>query len=146
MKYAKWKAVEIDRCLKGGIPPTPGPPGGSDDDQFGGVGQPPAGFTVEPSANEQDPSNTQSPSPKPVPKPRQNIPQPTRQEGGDNLPSGTVAASYKNPMVPSLGPAEIAKAQKLCKFASSALDYEDIQGAIEYLGKAMNLLTTGRED
>ena len=26
-KYAKWKAVEIDRCLKNGIPPTPGPPG-----------------------------------------------------------------------------------------------------------------------
>lgn len=26
-KYAKWKAVEIDRCLKNGITPTPGPPG-----------------------------------------------------------------------------------------------------------------------
>lgn len=31
MKYAKWKAVEIDRCLKNGITPTPGPPGGFDD-------------------------------------------------------------------------------------------------------------------
>ena len=30
MKYAKWKAVEIDRCLKNGITPTPGPPGGDE--------------------------------------------------------------------------------------------------------------------
>lgn len=153
MKYAKWKAVEIDRCLKGGVPPTPGPPaaGVSDDPlelQFGGVGPPQIGFSVEPSANEQDPSIVQPPGPKPVPKPRQNIPQPTPQEGADSLPipSGKVAGSFQNPVVPSLGPAEIAKAQKLCKFASSALDYEDVQGAIEYLGKAMNLLTTGRED
>lgn len=30
MSYAKWKAVEIDRCLKNGIVPTPGPPGGEE--------------------------------------------------------------------------------------------------------------------
>ena len=44
-----------------------------------------------------------------------------------------------------LGPAEIAKAQKLCKFASSALEYEDVQGAIEYLSQATKLLQTGKD-
>ena len=144
MKYAKWKAVEIDRCLKNGIPPTPGPPGGNEEDlelQFGGVGPPAAGFTV-------GPSDTQFPSPKPVPKPRQNIPRPTLQEGGDGLLPGVGGASNVPPVAPSVsvGPVEIVKAQKLCKFASSALDYEDIPGAIDYLDKAKNLLTRGKED
>ena len=30
LKYAKWKAVEIDKCLKNGITPTPGPPAGEE--------------------------------------------------------------------------------------------------------------------
>ena len=34
MSYAKWKAVEIDRCLKNGITPTPGPPGGDSIEDF----------------------------------------------------------------------------------------------------------------
>ena len=34
MSYAKWKAVEIDRCLKNGITPTPGPPGGDSVEDF----------------------------------------------------------------------------------------------------------------
>ena len=44
-----------------------------------------------------------------------------------------------------LGPEEIAKAQKMCKFAVSALDYEDVTGAIEYLNKSLHLLKTGKE-
>ena len=36
MSYAKWKAVEIDRCLKNGIVPTPGPPGGDNEGDVGG--------------------------------------------------------------------------------------------------------------
>ena len=42
-KYAKWKAVEIDRCLKNGITPTPGPAGvneGEEDDDPSQFGQP----------------------------------------------------------------------------------------------------------
>jgi vacuolar protein sorting-associated protein VTA1 len=46
----------------------------------------------------------------------------------------------------TLGPHEITKAQKLCKFASSALEYQDVQGAVEYLEKAMRLLKTGKEE
>ena len=42
MKYSKWKAAEITRCLNNGISPTPGPPGGLEnegeygDDESGG--------------------------------------------------------------------------------------------------------------
>ena len=35
------------------------------------------------------------------------------------------------------------RAMKLCKFASSALQYEDKKTAVENLTKALNLLNTG---
>lgn len=41
-------------------------------------------------------------------------------------------------------PALIAKAQKLCKFASSALNYDDVPEAINNLQKALQLLQTGK--
>ena len=40
---------------------------------------------------------------------------------------------------------DYAKAMKFCKFATSALQYEDAKTAIENLIKATNLLTTGHE-
>ena len=54
MKYAKWKAVEIDRCLKTGVTPTPGPPGGIEDDEFGTIGE---------GGGEYDPNDVQQPPP-----------------------------------------------------------------------------------
>lgn len=44
-----------------------------------------------------------------------------------------------------LDPALIAKAQKYCKFAGSALNYDDIPEAINNLEKALRLLKTGQE-
>ena len=46
----------------------------------------------------------------------------------------------------SLPPDQMAKAQKYCKFAGSALQYEDVPTAIMNLQKALSLLTTGKED
>lgn len=40
---------------------------------------------------------------------------------------------------------EILKAQKYCKFATSALNYEDINTAIEFLEKSLRLLQTGQD-
>lgn len=40
---------------------------------------------------------------------------------------------------------DYSKAMKFCKFATSALQYEDAKTAIENLTKALNLLTTGHE-
>lgn len=167
MKYAKWKAVEIGRCLKSGIVPTPGPPGGGDMGESEGdaVGPAPAiGFTVTPPQPSDvrlppgaqpvlphvDPSPpigdmrvppgaqpVLPPGPKPVPRPRQNLPQELYPEDPYHTPAAASGVQ--------LGPAEIAKAQKLCKFASSALEYEDVQGAIEYLIEATKLLQTGKD-
>ena len=155
MKYSKWKAVEIDRCLKNGITPSPGPPGEQDFDAT----MPPIGFNVQPPGSEPEPSDHpfgpqatsswDTPHPpsqeaKPTPKPRNMAPPPQvtpsyDQYGVDSeLPPAMTGVQ--------LGTHEIAKAQKFCKFASSALEYEDVQGAIEYLGKAMKLLQTGKEE
>jgi vacuolar protein sorting-associated protein VTA1 len=58
-----------------------------------------------------------------------------------------VAASRSLPSGPSatLKPEDFTKAMKFCKFASSALQYEDAKTAIENLTKALNLLSNGHE-
>jgi vacuolar protein sorting-associated protein VTA1 len=44
-----------------------------------------------------------------------------------------------------LSPAQITKAQKYCKFAASALTYDDVSESIANLQKALKLLTTGED-
>ena len=44
-----------------------------------------------------------------------------------------------------LTPEDFARAQKYCKYAGSALQYEDVSTAVQNLQKALKLLTTGRE-
>lgn len=44
-----------------------------------------------------------------------------------------------------LSPEDFTKAQKYCKYAGSALQYEDVNTAVQNLQKALKLLTTGRE-
>ncbi|XP_026164055.1 vacuolar protein sorting-associated protein VTA1 homolog isoform X2 [Mastacembelus armatus] len=44
-----------------------------------------------------------------------------------------------------LTPEDFTKAQKYCKYAGSALQYEDVGTAIQNLQKALKLLTTGKE-
>lgn len=47
--------------------------------------------------------------------------------------------------VAQLTPDQISKAQKYCKWASSALNYEDVKTAINNLRNALELLQTGRD-
>ena len=56
-------------------------------------------------------------------------------------PAAFPAASY-TPTQPSstLSPEDSEKAQKYCRFAASALQYEDVKTAIENLHKALALL------
>lgn len=167
MKYAKWKAVEIDRCLKNGITPTPGPPGEQPLEDEATGPSPPVGFNVPPADPYAGPSYgggdgqppggpapsywDQAPQPsqegKPTPKPRQMPPPPQATPSYDQY-GGGFPESQPPPATTGvqLGPHEITKVQKLCKFASSALEYEDVQGAIEYMEKAMRLLKTGKEE
>ena len=84
----------------------------------------------------------------------------------DKLPSPPVDPEIKNPggfqpyvpqgettiptYVPpptnvSLSPEQTTKAQKYCKWAESALNYDDVPTAIDNLQKALHLLQTGRE-
>lgn len=44
-----------------------------------------------------------------------------------------------------LTPEDFTKAQKYCKYAGSAMQYEDVGTAIQNLQKALKLLTTGKE-
>jgi vacuolar protein sorting-associated protein VTA1 len=134
-RYARWKAVEIDRCLKNGIPPTPGPPG----EGGGELSE----QTVSPFPEEQ-----LQPSARPTPKPRSLPPEPGPQPlypPAYPLPPPTLevipppAADATNAPT-SLPPEVVSEAQKKCKFASSALDYDDVGGAIAYLTEALELL------
>lgn len=79
---------------------------------------------------------------KPVPKPRHQAdsnPAPPKQP--------TPAPPPQAQAQPRPGSAmDISRAQKLCKFASSALDYQDVVGAVDFLQKAINLLKTGKEE
>ena len=179
MKYSKWKAVEIDRCLKNGIEPTPGPPGELAFDVEPGPA-PSVGFNIQPPPSDipapsSSWSDTTSPDQKPVPKPRHTA---SRDDygagigvgggggaGGYSGGAGIGAGGYSggaggysggagigagggSPLTTGvqLGPSEIGKAQKLCNYARSALEYDDVQGALEYLSKAMTLLQTGKEE
>ena len=165
--------MDIDKCLKNGITPTPGPPGG-DNSEFtnlglgsgppGGIesrppgvmgsgppggmgsGPPPGGMWIgypggdlnqnlQPGSSDLNPGYNTSSSgynqdhSQPIPKPR-SIP-----------PSEPVSSNSRT----GLTPEQLERVTKLCRFAISSLDYEDKDGAIENLTKALNLLKTGKE-
>lgn len=46
----------------------------------------------------------------------------------------------------AITPDQMAKAQKYCKYAGSALNFDDVKSAIDNLEKALRLLTTGQEN
>lgn len=59
-------------------------------------------------------------------------------------PSNTLYGDNSS-SVAQLNPDQIAKAQKYCKWASSALNYDDTKTAIMNLRNALELLQTGRD-
>lgn len=84
---------------------------------------------------------------------------------GDKLPSPPVDPETKNPggFQPYTGPSvpvpsheapvshatltadQVSKAQKYCKYAGSALNFDDVKSAIDNLERALYLLTNGQE-
>lgn len=169
-KYAKWKASYIHNCLKNGETPVPGPAQGGEDELELMLGrlnqgeqpeepenQPPSmpttshiGFTPyvpPPNTNPSDPDSDaasfkfRAPSPPKEP---------------DTAPGGFQAFvptdSSHNVYVPVIGGGEVnitpehkIKAQKYCKWAGSALTYDDVQTALDNLKKAVHLLETGQD-
>lgn len=137
-KYSKWKAAYIHNCLKNGETPVPGPMEGEDDFP----GEPPQ-ETAGPSVW-QEPQNA-SEIVQPIPAPRsQPITEPVAAVAIPQIPTIPAVPQASGATV-SLTPELNTKAQKYCKFAVSALDYDDTATAITNLTKALNLLQTGRE-
>lgn len=169
-KYAKWRAAYIIKCIKSGERPLPpedetkadqdtnnefnqqpayNPQSGElkndDEKQDFDIGQPPAAPDFS-DFNLNQISDLTIDTNKPA------------------TPSQSAATSYSNPIDYSsasssdvnfaltatsgikISQDDILKAQKYSKWASSALDYEDIKTAVGNLQKALNILTRGRED
>lgn len=137
---------------------------GGSNDGAGSSATPPEDSPTELKPEDEQPVQPSSPSP---PAPR--ITPPTAEEVLQNpnkLPSPPVeeekpggfepyvptaqpnAAIYQ-PIVPVAGvqitPDQMITAQKYCKYAGSALNYDDVKTAIENLQKALKLLSTGSE-
>uniref|UniRef100_A0A667YJB1 Vacuolar protein sorting-associated protein VTA1 homolog n=1 Tax=Myripristis murdjan TaxID=586833 RepID=A0A667YJB1_9TELE len=172
-KYARWKATYIHNCLKNGETPQAGPiamdEDGEADEEFGDegpssrggsfrdagpsqfpqnqgaagppMGPPPSGFNnihIPPGAHA--PANTPAELPPPAGEPVKPVPTPRSVHTID--PSLLNATQEGNV---HLTPEDYTKAQKYCKYAGSALQYEDVTTAIQNLQKALKLLTTGKE-
>ncbi|KAH8239377.1 hypothetical protein KR032_003737 [Drosophila birchii] len=171
-KYAKWKAAYIHNCLKNGETPIPGPL--PDDDEAELEGEENANASADASPEDAAGAAAPSPfQPEAPSSPPSNVTPPTAEEVLDNpnklpsppedeekpggfepyVPTGqphpATAATIYQPIVPVAGvqitPDQMITAQKYCKYAGSALNYDDVKTAIENLQKALKLLSTGSE-
>lgn len=136
-KYSKWKAAYIHNCLKRGEVPTPGPMGGEDDHEEG-LGDDAKEDNETTSEAMPPPSNVGGWStPNPPVEATSILPQvqPT--------PSPSVQAEV--PSSASIAPEDVSKVQKLCKFAISALDYDDANDAIKKLTEALEILNKSQK-
>ncbi|KAH9498509.1 Vacuolar protein sorting-associated protein vta1 [Bulinus truncatus] len=166
-KYAKWKALYINKCIQNGETPMAGPlPGEEDGSEVPGIGfegvagpgEPPNHMTFStdsglypapgahapPSTPQDPPRNDYQPPPSTYQPSPQRSPQPAPRTAAPQ----TVSPDWEPPPNPTglkLSPEQFQKGIKYCKFASSAMQYEDAKTAIENLTKALRLLTTGKE-
>ncbi|KAJ0180039.1 hypothetical protein K1T71_004630 [Dendrolimus kikuchii] len=171
-KYAKWKAAYIHNCLKNGETPVPGPlqsedeetneDGGSttnSDSQPAPPTNPTMGFTSAADTPPTIPTSFSNSLPDPNAAMRAASQLPPVPYTPDPNPGGFVpydptqqpeppqpAPLYGDiTTLPQLSPDQISKAQKYCKWASSALNYDDIKTAIGNLKNALELLQTGHD-
>ncbi|WFD20132.1 hypothetical protein MCAP1_002376 [Malassezia caprae] len=145
VKYAKWKAAQISKALREGTELTPGPDKATMETEAGqttseDASQAPADDTDKlqwPQVpHETDAPRVQVMTARPedqTPKPRAEAPPPAAQplDPEDKPESG-------------LSVSKIAHIQKLCRWTSSALDYEDLETARTQLHEALLLLDTAR--
>lgn len=175
-KYAKFKAAYIQKCLKLGQTPKPGPIEGADledpsyndgladsadptkstgdnQDISATIGKPPEPFILEPKPTippYPKPTDHKQPSQPPQsPYSPSNFSKATSSSDG-NTTSGTAhvtstidAMKFHATNGTPLKPEDLIQSQKYCKFANSALQYDDIPTAVKNLEKALKLLSTG---
>ncbi|XP_074043810.1 vacuolar protein sorting-associated protein VTA1 homolog isoform X2 [Macrotis lagotis] len=164
-KYARWKATYIHNCLKNGETPQAGPVGmdeeSNDEENEESGASPPPAHPPQRSSSAYDASNmpTSSYTGIQIP-PGAHAPANTPAEvpHSTGVTGSTIQPTPQN--IPAVDPAlfstmsigdvrltpeDFARAQKYCKYAGSALQYEDVSTAVQNLQKALKLLTTGRE-
>lgn len=172
-KYAKWRAAYIIKCIKNGEKPLPPedetkneqpasnefseqPPaynasGSAVDDEKADydIGQPPAA----PNFNDFNDFNLNQINNLTINSPKPSVPpsQPASSHYSNPVDYSSAATSDQGQALSAMNGIRISqddilKAQKYSKWASSALDYEDVKTAVGNLQKALNILTRGRED
>lgn len=189
VKYAKFKAAYIQKCLKTGQTPKPGPIEGADleDPSYSQNTAPPSEPSsgssstkvpkppTEPADVNVKPENQEpfilTPSPAPVLPPQPPVrpsaapstpsrppsiyPDQDKLSGSTNKPSSNtsiggvssiIATKFTATNGAALTAEDILKGQKYCKFATSALQYDDIATAVANLEKALRLLKTGQRE
>lgn len=131
-KYAKWRAAHLHNCLRTGEPP-----------------QEPAPKPEEQHLNELEHEEFNVPNSSMGTNLNQRV-SPAEETKPTSIGAGYVSpAHHEVPMYhqesqsPALNAEQMAQAQKFCKYASSALTYEDIPTAIDNLEKALQLLKSG---
>uniref|UniRef100_A0A8C7RAN6 Vacuolar protein sorting-associated protein VTA1 homolog n=1 Tax=Oncorhynchus mykiss TaxID=8022 RepID=A0A8C7RAN6_ONCMY len=152
-KYARWKATYIHNCLKSGETPQAGPAGYEEetyDEEYGAEGgRGPSSQSAQPQSPPHfqpgfgDPNQGSGSMGGP--------PYPPTNYNNINIPHGAHCPANTPAELPPptgdvrLTPEDYTRAQKYCKYAGSALQYEDVGTAVQNLQKALKLLTTGKE-
>ncbi|XP_014251111.1 vacuolar protein sorting-associated protein VTA1 homolog [Cimex lectularius] len=150
-KYAKWKAAYIHNCLKNGETPVAGPFNVDEDGQIQMDNSPPQNnFFNTPTVPEPDRNPSPAVTPQEnfnfdVPKVPSSLPDDNSQKFTPVTPQQPIMPLPRTESGIPLDPTLITKAQKYCKFAGSALNYDDVSEAINYLQKALRLLQTGQD-
>lgn len=134
-KYAKMKAAYIHNCLKNGETPIAGPLTGEDGEQ-----EEDGGGACEDRGQEQGFAGGFVPAAQP-PAPAR----PAPQDVGGFQPAAPAPTAPTPGGAAALSVEQIGRVQKLCKYAISALDYQDTPTAIENLTKALQMCQTGEE-
>lgn len=150
-QYAKHKAMYLNKCFQAGETPIPGPLVSNEE---GESNEHEAGASNWNPTNEA--TNKYDTSPSYPPNPSNFSPtNPSTSESQSrfrvNTPDKPNAPQYEETSSPSasggnvsIPPAAMQKAQKYCKYAASALNYDDVATAITNLEECLRILKTGK--
>lgn len=147
IKYAKWKAAQISKALREGTELTPGPDKAAMETE--------AAQTSSEDASQATPADNAAKLKWPQVPDEEEDPRvqfmAARPEGQAPKPRAEATPPVAQPLDPEegvpesgLSVSEIAHIQKLCRWASSALDYEDLDTSRTHLREALVLLDGAR--
>jgi len=158
-KYAKCKAMYLNKCFQSGETPIAGPlisdegsneePSASNYQDSGNPAGPSyPGYPSQPSQPQLPPSTYSSPVKPTAPRPRSsNHSNPSTEHTSHSKPTPGYqeeASASSSGAQASISPELMAKAQKYAKYATSALNYDDVSTAITNLEECLRILKTGK--